>query len=65
MNLMDVFTHKWSDKLLEICSGSEEGAKELKNKLGGEPVPGGTVLGTVSKWWIERWGFSPGWSFSK
>ncbi|KIY71858.1 actin-like ATPase domain-containing protein [Cylindrobasidium torrendii FP15055 ss-10] len=54
MNLMDVISCKWDDRLLEICGGPE-----LRSKLGPEPVPGGTSLGTVCAWWVERWGFSP------
>ncbi|KAJ8521240.1 hypothetical protein ONZ45_g2042 [Pleurotus djamor] len=54
MNLMNVLTCKWDARLLEICGGPT-----LSAKLGPEPVPGGTNLGTVHKWWVERWGFSP------
>ncbi|KZV91985.1 actin-like ATPase domain-containing protein [Exidia glandulosa HHB12029] len=54
MNLMDIATYKWNDKLLDICGGSA-----LRSKLGDEPVLGGVSLGTVSKWWVDRWGFSP------
>ncbi|KAF5383796.1 hypothetical protein D9615_003543 [Tricholomella constricta] len=55
MNLMDVITCKWNDALLEACGGPE-----LRSKLGPEPEIGGTVLGTVSKWWVERYGLKPG-----
>ncbi|OCH96246.1 D-xylulose kinase [Obba rivulosa] len=55
MNLMNIQTNRWEDKLLEECGGSE-----LRVKLGPEPVPGGTVLGKISPWWVERWGFNPG-----
>ncbi|KAG5635785.1 hypothetical protein H0H81_010128 [Sphagnurus paluster] len=51
MNLMDVITCKWDDKLLEACGGPE-----LRSKLGPEPVIGGTVLGKVSNWWTQRYG---------
>ncbi|KAI0063974.1 actin-like ATPase domain-containing protein [Artomyces pyxidatus] len=54
MNLMNVLTCKWDDGLLEACGGLE-----LRTKIGPEPVPGGTTLGKVSKWWVERWGFNP------
>ncbi|KAI0078708.1 D-xylulose kinase [Panus rudis PR-1116 ss-1] len=54
MNLMNVLTYKWDDKLLEICGGPE-----LRTKLGPEPVAGGTVLGRISSWWVERWQFNP------
>ncbi|KAF7327784.1 hypothetical protein MKEN_00358200 [Mycena kentingensis (nom. inval.)] len=54
MNLMDVLTCKWDDRLLEACGGPK-----LRSKLGPEPVPGGTTLGTISEWWTKQWGFSP------
>ncbi|KAJ6513278.1 hypothetical protein C8R45DRAFT_963087 [Mycena sanguinolenta] len=53
MNLMNVLTCKWDDRLLDACGGPE-----LRSKLGPEPVPGGTSLGKISKWWTRRWGFS-------
>ncbi|KAJ3798519.1 hypothetical protein GGU11DRAFT_780655 [Lentinula aff. detonsa] len=53
MNLMDVLTCKWNDRLLNICGGSE-----LRSKLGPEPVPGGTSLGKISTFWTNRWGFN-------
>ncbi|KAH7098272.1 actin-like ATPase domain-containing protein [Auriculariales sp. MPI-PUGE-AT-0066] len=53
MNLMDIATYKWNDKLLDACGGST-----LRTKLGEEPVLGSTALGKVSRWWVERWGFS-------
>ncbi|KAH7927851.1 actin-like ATPase domain-containing protein [Leucogyrophana mollusca] len=54
MNLMNVLTCKWDDALLEACGGPE-----LRGKIGPEPVAGGTVLGKISNWWVERWGFDP------
>ncbi|KAF8518936.1 actin-like ATPase domain-containing protein [Hysterangium stoloniferum] len=53
MNLMDVLTLKWNDELLQICGGPQ-----LRAKLGEEPVPGGTILGNISPWWVQRWGFN-------
>lgn len=52
---MNVLTCKWEEKLLRACGGPE-----LRAKLGPEPVIGGTILGTVHPWWVERWGFDPG-----
>lgn len=54
MNLMNVLTCKWEDQLLEFCGGPE-----LRQKIGPEPVPGGTVLGKISNYWVERYGFNP------
>ncbi|KAJ7494715.1 hypothetical protein B0H11DRAFT_2003100 [Mycena galericulata] len=53
MNLMDVLSCKWDDRLLETCGGSE-----LRSKLGPEPVPGGSCLGQINGWWTTRWGFN-------
>lgn len=55
MNLMNVLSCKWDDALLHACGGPE-----LRSKIGPEPVPGGTVLGKISNYWVARWGFSPG-----
>jgi xylulokinase len=57
MNLMNVLTLKWEDELLEACGGPE-----LRSKIGEEPVPGGSVLGKISPWWVQRWGFNEGMS---
>lgn len=54
MNLMNVLTCKWEESLLHACGGPE-----LRAKLGPEPVLGGTVLGNIHTWWVERWGFDP------
>ncbi|KAI0272370.1 actin-like ATPase domain-containing protein [Gloeopeniophorella convolvens] len=54
MNLMNVQTFKWDERLLDSCGGPE-----LRAKIGPEPVPGGTVLGKVASWWVTRWGFNP------
>ena len=55
MNLMNVLTYKWEDNLLEFCGGPE-----LRQKIGPEPAPGGTVLGKISDYWVQKWGFNPG-----
>ncbi|KAG8744615.1 hypothetical protein FRC10_009840 [Ceratobasidium sp. 414] len=59
MNLMNVHTCKYDEKLLDICSGGNGKGAELREKLGGEPVMGGTNMGKVSRWWVERFGFNP------
>ncbi|KAF9525340.1 D-xylulose kinase [Crepidotus variabilis] len=53
MNLMDVLTGRWDDKLLEICGGPT-----LRSKLGPEPSVGGTTLGKISDWWSKKWGLN-------
>jgi len=51
---MDIASCRWDERLLQACGGPE-----LRSKIGSEPVPGGTVLGKISTWWIKRWGFHP------
>ncbi|XP_055928953.1 xylulose kinase-like isoform X1 [Argiope bruennichi] len=51
MNLLDINTKDWSEVCLEACAPS------LRKKLG-QPVPACTVLGSVSPYFIERYGFS-------
>jgi xylulokinase len=56
MNIMNILTRNWDDRLLTLIGGD---ADDLRKKLGGsEPMPGGTALGTVGNWWMKRWGFS-------
>jgi xylulokinase len=62
MNLMNVHTCKYDEKLLDVCSGGKGKGDELRAKLGGEPVMGGTNMGKVSSWWVDRFGFNSGMS---
>lgn len=55
MNLMSLKTSQWDDNLLIACGGPE-----LRAKLGGEPVPGGTIVGNIGSWWVKKYNFSPG-----
>ena len=55
MNLSNILTGEWDDRLVEICGGPE-----LKSKLGPKPSVGGENLGKVSNWWVSRWGVNPG-----
>jgi xylulokinase len=55
MNLMSIHSGQWDDQLLEACGGLQ-----LDEKLGGDPVVGGTALGKVSQWWVKRYGFNEG-----
>ncbi|XP_040583222.1 xylulose kinase [Lepeophtheirus salmonis] len=54
MNLLDINTQKWS---LEVAEAS--GVEDLIPKLGAAPVPSGTILGNVSNYMSERFGFHP------
>lgn len=53
--MMDIHSHKWITSILEHCGGND-----LKDKLGPEPVEGGTALGNISSYFVTRYGFSPG-----
>ena len=59
MNLWDIPNAKFHDTLLELTAGSKEGGAELRQKLG-EPCPdGGASLGSISSYYVSRYGFSP------
>ncbi|KAM9774467.1 xylulose kinase isoform X3 [Syngnathus typhle] len=51
MNLLDIRSKKWNEALLEaVCPGLDV--------LLGKPMPSASVLGTVSSYWVRRFGFS-------
>lgn len=52
MNLLDIRTHQWDANCLGAC------APQLEAKLGA-PVPSSKVLGTVSPYFVDRYGFPP------
>lgn len=52
MNLLNIKTKTWDPQLLEACGPN------LAKKLG-EPVPSKTVVGSISSYFVERWGFNP------
>lgn len=49
---MNIQTKQWEPKLLDACG------KNLHEKLG-DPVPSKSVVGNISNYYVERWGFSP------
>ncbi|KAG9306450.1 hypothetical protein G9A89_003560 [Geosiphon pyriformis] len=52
MNLLNIYTKNWDEKLLEACGG-----KELKCKLG-KPVIGGIqIIGRMNEYFVSRYGF--------
>ncbi|KAF5273037.1 hypothetical protein FQR65_LT04779 [Abscondita terminalis] len=51
-NLFDIKTKTWNQRLLEACGS------DLELKLG-QPVPSNTKLGTISRYYAERWNFNP------
>lgn len=58
MNLWDVKSGKWNDQMLALAAGSY-GVDDLQSKLGDVPEDGGVHLGSISTYFIERYGFSP------
>ncbi|XP_053605416.1 xylulose kinase [Plodia interpunctella] len=53
MNLLDIHEMKWNEKALKAC-----GDDTLEAKLG-TPVPTATVLGQISPYFVQRYGFRP------
>lgn len=56
MNLWDTKGGKWHHGLLELASG-DDGAENLKQKLGVVPEDGGGSFGPVSPYFVSRYGF--------
>lgn len=57
MDLWDIKAGKWNEKLLALAAGSY-GVEDLKSKLGNVPEDGGVHLGSISKYFIDRYGFN-------
>lgn len=53
MNLLDIRTFQWDETALKTC-----GDETLATKLG-TPVPSATDLGTISPYFVQRYGFKP------
>jgi xylulokinase len=58
MNLWDINAETWNQKLLELTAGDQDDVPALRKKLGDVPTDGGKILGTVSPYFVERFGFS-------
>ncbi|PNS15275.1 hypothetical protein CAC42_8276 [Sphaceloma murrayae] len=56
MNLWHVHQGKWHEKLLRLVAGGEDVA-DLRSKLGEVDEDGGAHLGTISKYFVQRFGF--------
>jgi len=52
MNLLDIRQHKWSNECLNACGD------DLENKLSEKLVYPRTALGTIAKYFVERYGFN-------
>ncbi len=57
MNLWDIGGETWNQKLLELTAGGAEGVPALREKLGEVPIDGGVILGAVSPYFVQRFGF--------
>lgn len=51
MNLLDIKEKRWSSECLQFCG------TELEAKLGSEVVPSSQVIGPLSEYFVERYGF--------
>ncbi|KAI0024816.1 cation efflux family-domain-containing protein [Xylariomycetidae sp. FL0641] len=58
MNLWDIAAERWHDKLLELTAG-KDGVPELRKKLGDVPLDGGGSMGSISPYFVSKYGFSP------
>jgi xylulokinase len=59
MNLWDISTGRWNEELVSLAAGGQQHMAELKKKLGSVLEDGGGSFGTVSRYFVERYGFSP------
>ncbi|KAJ1337661.1 xylulokinase [Microdochium nivale] len=58
MNLWDIAGECWSEALLELTAGGKEAVPELRRKLGEVPLDGGVALGSISSYFVDKFGFS-------
>ncbi|KAH7041081.1 actin-like ATPase domain-containing protein [Microdochium trichocladiopsis] len=58
MNLWDIANEQWNEPLLELTAGSKDAVPDLRAKLGEVPLEGAEPLGTISPYFVERFGFS-------
>lgn len=60
MNLWDIAKGAWSEPLLKLAAGgNDDEAANLRDKLGTVRVDGGGSMGSISPWFVARYGFSP------
>jgi xylulokinase len=58
MNLWDIPNQQYSAELLALAAG-KEGADQLRQKLGEPQGDGGTPFGSISPYYVKKYGFSP------
>lgn len=60
MNLWDINKGAWSEPLLKLAAGgNNDGVANLRDKLGTVRVDVGGSMGSISPWFVARYGFSP------
>ncbi|KAK1247951.1 hypothetical protein MKX07_000839 [Trichoderma sp. CBMAI-0711] len=60
MNLWDIPNQAWSEKLLALSGGGgADGAANLRRKLGEPRMDGGGSMGSISRYYVSKYGFSP------
>jgi len=52
MNLFDITTHEWSQICLDYCG------PDLISKLGEKLVPSSSIIGNISPYFVDRYGFN-------
>lgn len=57
-NLWDVPNASWNEQLLSLAAGGSSNAALLKQQLGDVAQDGGKSFGTISRYFVERYGFS-------
>jgi len=57
-NLWDIKNGRWHEDLLTLAAG-DAGLEDLKAKLGDVPEDGGKSFGTVSSYFVKKYGISP------
>ncbi|KAF2440298.1 xylulose kinase [Karstenula rhodostoma CBS 690.94] len=55
-NLWDIKTGRWNEECLALAAGGE-GAENLRSKLGDVPEDGGGSFGSISPYFVKRYGF--------
>jgi len=56
MNLWDIKEWRWNEALLDLAAG-KDGIDDLRAKLGDVPHDGGKPFGSISKYFVGRYGF--------
>ncbi|KIW02711.1 hypothetical protein, variant [Verruconis gallopava] len=57
-NLWDMKAGKWNEELLALTAGGTEGVPKLKAKLGDVSEDGGISFGSISKYFVAKYGFA-------